>query len=80
MRQNAVYRYFPVEHTCASPDADRYRVFGLRVLRSEDGEEEEVMLLPDVSTDFAFTLRLASLFTRKQLDPIHLLDVLEDIL
>ena len=38
------------------------------------------MILPDVSTDFAFTLRLAGLCTQKQLSPLHLLDVLEDLL
>ena len=42
--------------------------------------EEEVMLLPDISTDFAFVLRLAGLLTRKQLDPAQLLDVIEDLL
>ena len=38
------------------------------------------MVLPDVSTDFGFVLRLASLFTVKQLDPLHLLDVIGDLL
>ena len=38
------------------------------------------MILPDISTDFAFALRLAGLFTAKQLDPIHLLDIIEDML
>lgn len=75
-----MYLYLPIENELSSPCIGPYRTFGLRVLRSEDGEDEEVMVLPDVSTDFAFTLRLASLFTRKQLSPLHLLDVLEDLL
>ena len=75
-----MYRYLPIESEAFSPYLGSYQTFGLRVLRTEGDAEEEVMILPDVSTDFAFTLRLASLFTTKQLDPLHLLDVLGDFL
>lgn len=75
-----MYRYLPIESKAFSPYLGSYQTFGLRVLRTEGDVEEEVMILPDVSTDFAFTLRLASLFTTKQLDPLHLLDVLGDFL
>ncbi len=72
-------QYLPVENEIGS--SSPYRTFGLRVFRQEDGEEaEEIMLLPDISTNFEFTLRLASLFTRKQLSPLRLLDVLETLL
>ncbi len=71
-----MFQYLPVENKAFSPYLGPYRTFGLRVLRSG----EEVMVLPDVSTDFAFVLRLAGLFTRKQLDPLHLAEVLEDLL
>lgn len=73
-------RYFPFEHEIHSPYIGSYHAFGLRVLLSQDGLEEEVMLLPDISTDFAFVLRLAGVLTQKQLAPIHLLDVIEDLL
>lgn len=75
-----MFLYLPMENEVNSPYIGQYRTFGLRVLRREAGVEQEVMILPDISSDFSFTLRLASLFTRKQLDPIHLLDVLEDLL
>lgn len=75
-----MFRYLPIESEAFSPDIGPYRAFGLRVLRSVGEEDREVMILPDVSTDFAFTLRMASLFTSKQLDPLHLLDVMEDLL
>ena len=71
-----MYQYLPVENKTNSPYIGNYRTFGLRVLQGD----EELMIMPDISTDFAFTLRLASLFTRKQLSPLHLLDVLEDML
>lgn len=38
------------------------------------------MILSDVSTNFGLTLRLANIFTKKQFNPLHLLDVLEDLL
>ena len=75
-----MFQYLPIENEVNSPYLGRYRTFGLRVLRNETEGDIELMILPDVSTDFDFTLRLASLFTKKQLDPLQLLDVLEDIL
>lgn len=75
-----MFRYLPFENESHSPCISSYHTFGLRILLSQNGIEKEVMLLPDISTDFSFVLRLADIFTRKQLDPIHLLDVLEDSL
>ena len=75
-----MFLYLPIETELDSPYLGHCRTFGLRVLRAENDQEKEVMLLPDISTDFSFVLRLAELFTRKQLDPIHLLDVIEDSL
>lgn len=75
-----MFRYLPIENEVYSPYAGAYRTFGLRVLRQEEEGEEEFMILPSISTDFAFTLRLASLFTRKQLSPLRLLNFLEDLL
>ena len=75
-----MYQYLPIENEQVSPYIGSYHTFGLRVIRQEKNNEEEIMLLPDVSTDFSFVLRLAHLLTKKQLDPIHLLDVIEDAL
>lgn len=75
-----MYQYLPIQNEIFSPEIGKYHTFGLRVLRTEDGEDREIMIFPDVSTDFSFTLRLASLFTEKQLDPLHLLDALYDFI
>ena len=75
-----MFRYLPFESEVSSPYIGAYRAFGLRVSQIRDGFEDEVMLLPDISTNFSFVLHLAALLTRKQLDPIHLLDVMEDLL
>lgn len=75
-----MFQYLPIENEIVSPYIGRYQAFGLYVLNIQDGIETEVMHLPDISTDFSFVLRLADILTRKQLDPIHLLDVIEDFL
>lgn len=75
-----MFRYLPVETEEISACAGQYKTFGLQVLRSGPEGEQELMILPGVSTDFEFTLRLASLLTRKQLEPLHLLDLLEALL
>lgn len=75
-----MYQYLPVQNELFSPEIGTYHAFGLRVLKVHGEKDEEIMILPDVSTDFSFTLRLASLFTEKQLDPIHLVDTLLDLL
>ena len=75
-----MFQYLPIQSELFSPEIGPYRAYGLRVLRTRDGQDEEIMILPDVSTNFSFTLRLASLFTKKQLDPMHLLDVIPDLI
>ena len=80
LRLMAMFQYLPIQSEVTSPELGTYRAFGLRVFQVQNGVDEEVMILPDISTSFLFTLRLAALFTRKQLDPAHLLDVIADFL
>ncbi len=75
-----MFQYLPFENEAYSPYIGKYRTFGLRVLLSQNGLEKEVILLPDISSDFSFVLHLDGLVTRKQLVPIQLLDVIEDSL
>lgn len=72
--------YLPFENAVSSPYIGTYCTFDLHVLQSWGDFEEEVMLMPDISTDFSFVLRLSALLARKQLSPIHLLDAMEDLL
>ncbi len=72
-------QYLPIENEVFSPSLGWYRAFGLRVLRTWEAGEMELMVLPAVSSDFGFTLRLASLLTEKQLDPLCLLALLENL-
>ena len=58
-----MFLYLPVENELHSPYIGTYKAFGLRVLRTNRDHDEEIMLLPDVSTDFSFVLRLAGILT-----------------
>mgnify|MGYP007100289389 CR=1 FL=1 len=75
-----MFLYLSIESEQASPYMGPYQAFGLRVYKVRDGVNEEILCLPDISTDAAFVLHLADIFSREQLDPIHLPDVMEDLL
>lgn len=46
------------------------------VLETQDGQDREVMVLPEISSDFHFVLRLAHVLTMKQFQPQDLLHLL----
>lgn len=75
-----MFRYLPIESELSAPGIGPYCTFGLRVIRVRNGRGEEVICLPDVSTDSSFVQRLADTLNREQLSPIHLPDVLEDLM
>ena len=71
-----MYLYLPIANERQDPDT-YHPIFGLRVLKTNSGVDEELMLLPEISSNFSFVLRLASILTRKQLDPLRILEVIE---
>lgn len=75
-----MFVYLPVEHEGNVPCIGAYKTFGLRVLQCGAEGVRELMTLPDISTDFEFISGLASLFTELQLSPLHLPDILQDLL
>ena len=66
-----MYLYLLTESEFVLPDTGLCRCFG-RV--------EELLLLPDISADRSFVMHLAQLFTRLQPAPVHLRDILQDML
>ena len=70
------YLYEAVRHTAISEEIGDYVTYGIRV--SEGGRE--LSFTADVSTDRETVERLAANCTDGQLDPIHLGDVIEDLL
>ena len=75
-----MFLYLPIESERASPYIGSYHTFGLQVRKVFDNMDKEVICLPDISTDASFVPHLADIFSREQLDPIHLSDVIEDLL
>ena len=75
-----MFLYLPIESERTSPCTGPYRAFGLRVCKVRDGVNEEIICLPNISTDASLVLRLAGIFSREQLDPIHPPDIMEDLL
>ena len=75
-----MYLYLLTESEFVLPDTGLCRCFGLRVVRVQKGRVEELLLLPDISADRSFVMHLAQLFTRLQPAPVHLRDILQDML
>ncbi len=70
--------YILVEQSLYSPYIGRYRSFGIAAVDCSAVPHEVPAFIPDVSADRGFVSRLADLFTRENLDPIHLLNAIED--
>ena len=70
------YRYVPIQQTLTSEDNEPYVTYGISVRTVE----EELAFVSDVSTEFEEIQRLTELCTEQQLDPEHLMDVVDDFL
>lgn len=70
-------QYIPVKEELCTPELGTYVSYGIRAVLASG---EEAASVSDVSTDLAFVQRLATLCTLGQLSPIHLRDVVEDII
>lgn len=70
-----MFQYRPTLEKLSKAEGD-YITYGITVY---DGPHK-VALVSDVSTRFSFVFSLCIKFTAHQLSPMHLMDVLEDIL
>ena len=70
------YRYVPVRETLHSDELGTYVTYSLSVRTIE----EEIAFVSDITTDYEEIERLADLCTAKELDPIHLEEVVQDFL
>lgn len=78
--QNLIWHYQAVRESWHNPDLGQYLTYGLRVQRKTGLGWEEIGLIHDVTTQHCFGRRLAKLFSRHQLSPLHFRDVIEDML
>jgi hypothetical protein len=75
------YKYHAISELYPVPYVDEHRAFGFLVdAYYSDGSAREYMIMHDVTTDVQFILNLADLFNSRKLHPLHLKDVVEDML
>ena len=72
-----MFLFLPVEQRLFSDDLGSYISFGIAVL---DGNDRTVFSVSDISTDKLLVADLCDHCNRFKLDPIHLFDVISDIL
>lgn len=70
-------RYLPYREPARSEDNGLYMTYGIRVL---DEEGHEVAHVADVSTNEKVVTELCDVCSRTQVSPMHLADVIEDVL
>ena len=75
-QKNVSYRYVPVQETLKTDELGTYVTYGISVRTVE----EEIAFVSDVSTVYEEIERLADMCTAKQLDPVHLGEVVQDFL
>ena len=73
-----VYTYRVVCQKLSAPELGPYTTYGILAARDLRGCQQVVQFISDVSLDRAFVEALARRCTAAQLDPCHLLDVVED--
>ncbi len=73
-----VYTYRVVCQKLSAPELGPYITYGILAARDLCGCQQVVQFISDVSLDRAFVEALAHRCTAAQLDPCHLLDVVED--
>ncbi|MCI9084809.1 MAG: hypothetical protein HFE51_00110 [Clostridia bacterium] len=70
-------RYIPFKEILHSDEISFYISFGMKIL---DNCNAILLSISDISPDKLRVYSLCNLCTQKQLSPIHLYDVIEDIL
>ena len=69
-----VYQYAAIEQK-----RGKSKTYGLEVTEKKKSEKHVVLIVPNVTDVKSTAKRLARLFTKEQLHPIHVKDVLEDM-
>ena len=72
--------YCTLEERFETEETGPYRSYGLRLVERLDNSEMEVLTFSDISTRREVVDDMARRFTEQQLHPIHLRDVVEDLL
>ena len=74
------FRFFAVEETYCTPENCSYTAYSIYAEELTSQGWVHALSIPDVSCDKGFAMQLAEQCTRIQLSPMHLLDVVLDML
>ena len=72
--------YLVIEEQLYHEDIGEYTSYGIQGIYATYGVYKEVAFVSDVVCDRKKTAEIAALCTRLQLSPIHLIDVVEDMI
>lgn len=74
------WEYRTVPETCFHPDCGTYISYGIQAYQCCGGHCQLISAVHDISTKQSFVEQLTILFTKQQLSPLHLLEVITDFL
>lgn len=74
------WEYLVIPELCSHPDCGEYTSYGIHALQCQPGQNQMVTIVHDISTKQNFVEQLAARFTKYQLSPLHLKEVIEDFL
>ena len=77
---DAVWAYVMLPETCSSPELGSYLTYGIQILRKTERGFEVLEHIHDITLEAALAKQLTELFFRNQLSPVHIWDVLADML
>ena len=75
-----LYQYLVIKGHIISDNNTKHITYGIKVLLFNGTHATEKLRIPDISTDYDAVTHVAALCTREQLDPIHLFDIIQDML
>ncbi len=75
-----MYLYLIIRGHTISDDNTKHTTYGIKVLFFDGTLITEKLRIPDISTDYDMITHVAALCTNEQLDPIHLVDIVQDML
>jgi hypothetical protein len=77
---NAPCRYRIVSEILASYDCDKYTTYGIQAVFECDERLIVYSTVSDISTDRIQVAEMVEIFNEYELSPLHLMDVIEDML
>ena len=72
--------YLVIEEHLYHEDIGEYTSYGIRGISATYGMYKEVAFVSDAACDYEKATEIAALCTQLQVSPIHLIDVIEDMI